>query len=312
MADFSVLDSNTGMVLDSTLVSWLEIQPQFNIAIKPRAQAGTMPRAVAQVQLPVYLIPDLIANISDPNSSGLVQVNDKLNGISTVGRFNLDFTITNNNGSGRVSLNEPQWRSLIEYFNNFYLKATEIKAIGRCVRMHFINLLREIGLDTPDGNNRFKTTPWYDYQYDTVKNFPKNNNNKPNNTVNRNYNPNYNNVQNKNFNSVDDASYRKTSTGFGQGGNSYNQQRVNPAPSSGTPLNMRGMPPLANNTQQANTQQGGMNNPVSDNNTRSGSTIPMGVPMPDIQMSGNAQNPNENTAMYNDSIQDMLNATFKQ
>ena len=175
MADYSVLDNNSQLVLESTLVSWQESQPQFNIAIRPKGQAGSTSWPKAQVFLPVYLMPDLLANLTDPNSAGIVQTNDRLNGAGTIGRFNSDFTITNNSGTGRVTLNEMQWKNTIAYFNQMYIESSVIKANGRCIRMHLINLLRELGLDDPDKNGgKFKTTQWYDYRFDSPKNFPRN------------------------------------------------------------------------------------------------------------------------------------------
>lgn len=303
MADFSVFDNNSQMFLEITLVTWLENQNQFNLSIRPKGQRGSIAKPMAQAIVPLYLMNDLIANLSNPNTSGVISTNDNLYGSGSVGRFNNEFTITNNSGSARVTFNDVQWKILIDYFINMSSKAQEIKAIGRNVRMHVINLLRELGIDQPIMDKYFKTTTTYDYRYDSPSRVSELNRN------NGNGNSNYS--QKKNPNSIDGASYRNTSTGMSGG----NDVRVNPAthPANINPAPLDINNPIANNFTQLNTQPIG--NPVPGLSTNPGSNIPLGNPMPPLPPMGNlgsAQIPNGNMGAYTSSIQDMLNSTFNQ
>ena len=295
MADFSVFDNNSQMFLEITLVSWLENANQFNLSIRPRGQKGIQSKAVAQAIVPLYLMNDLIANLSNPNTSGVISTNDNLYGSGNVGRFNNEFTITNNSGSGRVSFNDAQWKILVDYFTHMSSKAQEIKAIGRNIRMHMINLFRELGIDQPNANGYFKTTQNYDYRYDSAKNYPGNTNN-----GNSNYRSN-NNLQ-RNSNSIDDATYRSTPQGMPNSGMRGNSN-ANPA--------LLGNMPSQNFTQQNTQRTQQLGNPSSDNNVNSGPSIPLGSPMPPLPNIGSsALNLNGSMGEYTGSIQDMLNSTF--
>ena len=322
MADYSVLDNGSNLVLEVTLVSWQEMQSQFNIAIRPKGQTGSASWPQAQVFLPMFLVPDLLANLSDPNSAGLVQTNDRLSGAGTIGRFNSDFTISNNSGTGRVVLNESQWKNTIDCLNRLYLDNVVIKSIGRCFRMHLINIVRELGLDNPQANGgRFKTTQWYDYRYDSPKNYPGGSGNggsvnyQNNNGIQQNGS-----TQQAHPNSVDDASYRTSSAGFSSNGRSGFNGGVNNTPSY--PANHPAQPHPAPMGMPAGTamptmpsgitQQVGMNNPVPGMSTNPGSSIPMGRPMPTLPDGGGAQSGMGVTSAMAGSIQDMLNSTFRQ
>ena len=283
MASYSVIDNNSQLVLEASLTSWTEYQPSLNISIRPKNSSNQQVRALASAFLPVFLVPKLVDNMKDPNTNGMVQCNNQFSGATSIGRFGNDFTISNNNGSGKVILDEIQWRDTINYFSLMYENAQLIKEIGRTVRMQVINILREIGLDTPDQNGRFKTTPWYDYRLDQ--------------NPNRNNNSNTNNYS-RSSTSMDDASHGNMTTGVNPGGMRVTQ------PSYPVP----GIPSVP----QMGTQPLGMNTSVPGGNNP-GSTIPMGVPMPPLPNMANAQasigNMKSGPTMAG-GIQDALGSTF--
>ena len=287
MASYSVIDNNNNLVLEASLTAWTEYQPSLNISIRPKNSANQQVRALASAFIPVFLVPKLVDNMKDPNSNGMVQCNNQFSGPTSIGRFGNDFTISNNNGSGKVILDEMQWRDTINYFSLMYENAQLIKEIGRIVRMQMINVLREIGLDIPDQNGRWKSTPWYDYKLDQNQN--------------RNNNSNTNNYSHNN-NTIDGASYGNTTTGVNPGGMRVTQPSY-PAP---------GQP----NVPQMGTQPLGMNNTSVPGGNNLGSTIPLGVPMPPLpnMAGGNAQSSIGNmksrpTSMAG-GIQDALGSTF--
>lgn len=282
MASYSVMDNNNQLVLEASLTSWTEYQPSLNISIRPKNSLNQQSRALASAFMPVYLVPKLIDNMRDPNTNGMVQCNNQFSGPTSIGRFGNDFTISNNNGSGKVILDEMQWRDTINYFTLMYENAQLIKEIGRTVRMQVINILREIGLDTRDQNGRWKTTPWYDYRMDQIANNNSNTNNYSHSST-----------------SMDGASHGNMTTGVNPGGMRVSQPSY-PAPG-------------VSSVPQMGTQPLGMNNTSVSGGNNPGSTIPMGVPMPPIPNMANAQ-----TSMGNmksgptmaGGIQDALGSTF--
>ena len=298
MAGYSVTDFNNNLMLEMNLNAFTEFQPQLQIDIKNRPMKGAgMQSPQASIQILVYQLPQLLANMSNPMDSAILQVNNNGN-TGNVGRMANDFVIVNNNGTFKVTLNDSQWSDTYNYVKQMYDNASLIKEIGRNVRMHIINVLREVGLDNPV-NGRFRATNFYDYRIDQTLRGGNNNNN---------------------FSTGDGASPSGAiHNGFSNNGRMPNQmggmpQMINsagisnPAPSIGMPSNMV-MPPV-----QTNTQPGGINSLSSGNNTiPEGSTPNMGSPMPSIpnpSVGGNGSPSSGSPVSLSSGIQDMLNSAF--
>ena len=298
MAAYSVMDNTNNMILEMSLQAFTEFQPQLQIDIKPRPQqGGGMVQPVASAAVLVYQLPGLINNMTNPMDSAMLQINNRNSGTSNVGRMGNDFIITNNNGSFKVTLMDSQWSDTYNYVKLMYENASLIKEIGRNVRMHVINVLREIGLDMPV-NGRFKATNFYDYRIDS------------------------NLRGNSNFSHSEGVSTMGAmNAGFSQNGRTPIQGNLNnsagvsnPAPLMGMPTGTA-MPPLPVNTQ--GIQQGGVNPVVPGNGTMPGSSIPnMGSPMPPLPVApgngGNANSSSGDTSSLSSGIQDMLSTAFQQ
>ena len=298
MAGYSVTDFTNNLMLDMSLNAFTEFQPQLQIDIRNRPmKGGGMQAPQASIPVLVYQLPHLLANINNPMESAVLQINNNGN-TGNVGRMANDFVIVNNNGTVKVTLNDNQWSDTYNYVKQMYDNASLIKEIGRNVRMHIINVLREIGLDNPV-NGRFRATNFYDYRIDQSLRGGNNNNN---------------------FSTGDGASPSGAMhNGFSNNGRMPNQpasmpQMVNSAgisnsaPSIGMPSGMA-MPSVP-----MNTQPNGINSLPSGNNTISEGAPPnMGSPMPPIpnpSIGGNGSPSNSSPASLSSGIQDMLNNAF--
>lgn len=177
MATFSCFNVNDRKVLELDYQCYSDNKiPKMRIDIRPMGVAGGgMAKSEAYTMVTINNFPSLIKNMENPNAVSVVQVGNGKTWNCLVGRVENNFTIQNGNVSGAINLNDNQWIDLIEYFKLMYTNGAMIRAICKNNRMHMINLLRQCGLDTME-NGRYKTTPWYDSNYDPYENSRSNEN----------------------------------------------------------------------------------------------------------------------------------------
>lgn len=162
MATFSAVDMVIkNKNIEISLNAWGQYQPALMFSV--REGANFPPSAL----IPIYYAPALLANISDPTTNSIVQVQNK-SGVFVVGRRGNEFVVQINyssggssNGEFSVNLNDGQWTEAYKYIELMYSNNLLIKEINNNIRNVVTGLLRSVGIDFKV-NNRFKITPWWD------------------------------------------------------------------------------------------------------------------------------------------------------
>ena len=238
LSSFTCYDTQKELFLEFGLTTWTSYHPSLNICIRPKSGGY---RGATSAYLQVQYLNSLIANVTNPSATAMIQYGGRnSNNSGTVGRSGNDFQIMNQSGTVFVTLEETQWNNLIQYLTLMYNYAPLIKEIGNCVRMHMIDLLRQVGVDQMDpSTNRYRTTMWYSSK--------------------------------DNANNEDGPSYGNNNNNRGNYGNNPPQQHT--APSMPPMMGNGSMPPM-------NTPPTGNMPPMAPLATPPGSVPNMGVPMP--------------------------------
>ena len=270
---FTCYDAQKELFLEFGLTTWTSYPPSLNISIRGKARGNANTNAF----LPINHFPNLIANITNPETSSPIQFNYK-NGSGSFGRDGDNFQIITGNGTVYVTLTNGQWKDIIQYLNLMYMYAPMIKEIGNTVRMHLIDVLTQVGLNPIDpATNRTKATSWYG------------------NTGN---------------NDNSGGGYQRNHNNGG-----YNQsQNLQQAPNMNMPSMppMMGGMPMQNNNMPPMAQPGSMPNmgapmpPFNNQQQISGS----GNVVPPSIIGGGAAPATGNTANLADGLQNMLNGAF--
>lgn len=158
MTSFVCFDrSGNNLILECGMTTWTNYVPSLSINIKQKGNT----KGLAFAYLQVHMMPNLINNVTNPATNGLVQASGNNNGATSFGRMGNDFIVQAPQGSYTIGMDDNQWANFAQYLTYMYNYAPVIKEVGICVRMHMMNLLRQAGLDGRDASGRSALTPWY-------------------------------------------------------------------------------------------------------------------------------------------------------
>ena len=113
------------------------------------------------------LIPEIVENIENPKETNSVEFRGESSS-GKIGRSSSkpsSLIISNQYGTVEIVFDDKKFAEITDYLRLIYRNEFLIKDICRNVRMHVVNVLREVGMDPlPEG--RFATTGFYDNRMD--------------------------------------------------------------------------------------------------------------------------------------------------